>query len=103
MIGWYWLIPAFALGALSCVVVPWEDVLVVFFEIIFFVPVLFYKWFIRWIIKPIPQTRWEYVQTAKEFERTKFIHVFGNVWIGYDKQSTNWATRIFFFRVKKTS
>lgn len=100
MIGWYWLFPAFAFGVLSCVVVPWDDVLEVFFKVVLFVPVLFYKCFIRWIIKPISKSRWEYVQTAKEFERTHFTHIFKNIWMGYDKQSTNWATRVFLFRIK---
>lgn len=103
MIAWYWVIPAFALGVLSCAVIPWDDVLTAIFTILAFLPTLFYKWFIRWIVMPIPPARWEYLQTAEDFAHVKFFHVVGRIWVGYDRKSTNWATRIFFFRIAKTT
>ena len=109
MIAWYWSVVAF-IGGIVFATVTWEvcdytnwlsSLLAGLTLVVVFIPCMFYQIFIKHIIFPVPENKWEFLTTSKAFENRKKYHLFKNFYFWYSPNGS-FHDKFFFVRVKKS-
>ena len=111
MISWYWIIVAILVSSFVTIttdgLIPWEDIwcglLTAIFTIIAYIPYALYCIFLRNVIHPVSQARFDKMceQWVKN-DTSKVHHLFGNFYFWIDPDANKPYNKIFFVRVKKS-
>ena len=104
MVAWYWLIIMFFVGVAFTVLtedyLDWYDIAGNLAMVILFIPIAFYKIFLRLVIHPVPAVRFERMMKEwVEEDTSKCFHLIGNLYFWVDPNAKKFWNKIFFLRV----
>lgn len=111
MIAWYWIIVAVLVTHIITVAISeqlelpywWAEIFSSIVLVIVFIPVMFYRIFLRLTIKPVSQTRFDTMRKDwVENDTSKVYHVFRNIYFWVDPDAKRYWNKIFFLRVEKS-